>query len=112
VTHNVKSVCGTESQEIKVNEKLVNAGYLTGVVPSMVKPMFEVAENMTVVPPNDVHDLAPFKNCKDFVVVGGGKTSMDCIIHLLGEGVEVSSIRWIVPTNPMIIDRDDIFLGG
>jgi hypothetical protein len=95
-----------------VNNKLVNAGYLTGVVPSMTKPKFEVAEGMTVVPPNDVHDIEPYKNCKDFVVVGGGKTSMDCVIHLREIGVDVSNIRWIVPTNCWIIDRDDWFLGA
>jgi hypothetical protein len=49
----------------------------------MKKPDFEVAEGMTVIPPNDVQDIGPFKNCNDFVIVGGGKTSMDCISHLL-----------------------------
>ena len=78
----------------------------------MKKGKFEVAEGMTVIPPNDVHDLTSFADRKDdYVVVGGGKTSMDCITHLLEEGVDAKDIRWIIPKNPMIIDRDDVFLG-
>jgi NADPH-dependent glutamate synthase beta subunit-like oxidoreductase len=45
--------------------------------------MYEVAEGMTVVPPNEVNDITTFGDCKDYVVVGGGKTSMDCVTHLL-----------------------------
>ena len=64
----------------------------------MKKGKFEVAEGMTVIPPNDVHDLTEFADRKDdYVVVGGGKTSMDCITHLLEEGVDAKDIRWIIP---------------
>jgi hypothetical protein len=94
-----------------VNKKFVNAGYLTAVVPFMRKGPFEVAEGMTAVSPNDVNDLTKFKSCKDFVIIGGGKTSMDCIIHLFESGVEPSCVRWIVPNDPMIVDRDDVFFG-
>jgi hypothetical protein len=67
---------------------------------------------MQVIPPNDIADLSEYSNSKDFVVVGGGKTGMDTIIHLLEHrGVAVSKIRWIIPNDCYIIDRDDLFLG-
>jgi hypothetical protein len=36
---------------------------------------------------------------------------MDCNIHLFNQNVPTTSMRWIIPNDPMIADRDDAFLG-
>ena len=98
-----------EEYEYDVRNKLVDASYLTGVVPSMRPVPFPVAEGMKVVPVNAIADLKQHANCKDFIILGAGKTGMDACNHLLRNGVDCKNIRWIVPNDSFIIDRDYAF---
>ena len=45
------------------------------------------------------------------MVIGAGKTGMDAVIHLLKEGIDANDIRWIMPNDSFITDRDEKFYG-
>ena len=40
-----------------------------------------------------------------YVIVGGGKTGMDAVLWLLGNGVAPDDIRWIMPRDGWMLDR-------
>lgn len=93
-----------------MKEKIVDASYLTGVVPSMRPFPFPVAEGHKVIPVNDITDVKSLAHREDFIIMGAGKTGMDACNHLMREGVAPEHIRWIVPNDSFIIDRDYTFL--
>jgi len=68
-----------------------------------------VAEGHTVISVNEIADVKAFAHRDDFIIMGGGKTGMDACGHLMSEGVDPKHIRWIVPNDPYIIDRDGAF---
>ena len=42
----------------------------------------------------------------EYVIVGGGKTGIDAVLHLLDHGVNPDKISWIVPNDSWFINRD------
>ncbi len=66
-----------------MKNKLVDASYLTGVVPSMRKPPFPIADGMDVRPVNGIADVKAIADKDDFVIIGAGKTGMDAVNFLL-----------------------------
>jgi hypothetical protein len=71
-----------------------------------------VAKGFKVIPVNDINDVESFKHKDDFIILGAGKTGMDACNHLMRNGVDPKAIRWIVPNDSYIIDRDYTFLGA
>jgi hypothetical protein len=92
-----------------VAQKLVDASYLAAVVPSMKPFSLPVYESYKVIPVNDINDVEAFECKEDFVIFGAGKTGMDACNHLMRKGVDPKAIRWIVPNDSYIIDRDYAF---
>ena len=45
---------------------------------------------------------------KTIVVVGAGKTGMDAALFLLDQAVDPRQIRWIIPNDAWLLDRDQI----
>ena len=41
-----------------------------------------------------------------YVIVGGGKTGIDGVLHLLDHGVSPDKISWIVPNDSWFFNRD------
>ena len=41
-----------------------------------------------------------------YVIVGGGKTGIDGVLHLLDHGVHPDQISWIVPNDSWFFNRD------
>lgn len=70
-----------------MKNKLVDASYLTGVVPSTRPPPFPIADGMDFRPVNGIADVKALADRDDFVIIGAGKTGMDAVNHLLREGV-------------------------
>jgi hypothetical protein len=68
-----------------------------------------VYESYKVIPVNDINDVEAFKCKEDFIIFGAGKTGMDACNHLMRKGVDPKAIRWIVPNDSLIIDRDYAF---
>jgi len=97
---------GSASYSVRVNCKLVDAAYLTAITPSTSPPPFECA-SARVVGVAEIADLAALQPTpKNFVVVGAGKTGIDAVVHLLAGGVDQAKIKWIVPNDAVLLDRD------
>ena len=66
-----------EEFEVKVNKKLVDATHLNTSVPSTHTPNFTIAPEIKFMPINDLPKIKTPP--KGFVVIGGGKTGIDCL---------------------------------
>jgi hypothetical protein len=92
---------GGDDYCVEVRRRIVDATYLSIIVPSMRPPDYDV-EGVTCIPPNGlprqpVHD--------QYVIVGAGKTSMDTCLWLLRHGIPPERLTWIKPRDSWILDR-------
>ncbi len=98
-------VSQVSGQEFQVNGpgRIVNAHYLSPMIPATSPPPFGVAEGVRVIPVNDLVDLdeAP----SQYVIAGSGKTATDACIWLLANGVDPDAIVWVRPRDPWMINR-------
>lgn len=79
-------------------------------IPSTSTPSYDVAEGVRVVPINELPRVAP--DYERFVVVGAGKTGMDACSWLIERGVSADRIRWIVPRDSWVLNRENLQPGG
>ena len=93
-------------QQVAFSKRLVHATFLDTQVPSTHTPSFRVAEGVKLVTPNLLPISAP--GHQRYVILGGGKTAMDVGIWLLQMGVRPENIRWIVPRDSWVQNRDTI----
>ena len=92
-----------ETQDIKVNRKIVEAGNLGGLVPAQCKPGFPIDSDVDFVPINALDDLAdPAEN---YVVLGSGKTGIDACLRLLDGKISPDRITWVMPRDSWFLDR-------
>jgi hypothetical protein len=89
--------------EVQVRRKLVDATYFEGAVPSTHTPSFEVEDGVRVVPVGALPEVVDSPS--RYVVVGGGKTSMDACAWLLASGVPAERIRWVRPREAWVLER-------
>jgi hypothetical protein len=91
-------------QQVVFSKRLVNATFLDTQVPSTHTPSFQVGEGVELVTPNLLPIFATGR--QRYVILGGGKTAMDVGIWLLQMGAQPESIRWIVPQDSWLRNRD------
>lgn len=101
VTRRFRTLGGDEYR-VEVRRRVVDATYLSVVVPSMRPPAYEVSPDVVCIPPNGlarqpVHD--------QYVIVGAGKTSMDTCSWLLRHDIAPERITWIKNRESWILDR-------
>jgi hypothetical protein len=92
-----------------VAKKIVDATYMNVTVPSMRRPLYEVADGANCVPPNALPRLT--SRWDRYIVVGAGKTGMDACLFLLKNDVDPDRIAWIMPRDAWLFNRADIQLG-
>jgi hypothetical protein len=90
------------STEVRVRRKLVDTTYVEGTIPATSPPPFAVADGVHCVTPSD---LVRVNQAERFVVIGGGKTSLDVCVWLLERGVSPAAIRWIRPREAWWMNR-------
>jgi hypothetical protein len=100
--HHVASMLSGQPVTVRAG-KLVDATYVHSDIPSRHAPPYEVDDDVRVVPPNALVDLAEAP--AGFTVIGAGKTSMDTCCWLLDNGVDPDRIRWVRPRDPWLFDR-------
>ncbi len=93
-----------KSYEVE-HQKEVDATWLKTSVPSTHKPNFEVDEGVNFVPLNDLTKIK--KAPEGYVVVGAGKTGIDAVLWLLENRVDPDMIRWIMPRDAWLLDREN-----
>lgn len=98
----VSLVTGEETT-VHVRRRLVDATYIEPDIPARRRPAFHVAPEVTLVPPNDLVNLAGGAN--GFTVLGAGKTAMDVCTWLLEHGVDPDSISWVRSRDGWFLDR-------
>ena len=83
--------------------RVVDAHYLAPSIPAEKPAPFGVAEDVRVLP---VNDLARFEEApSQYIVVGSGKTATDACIWLLSRGVDPDAICWVRPREPWMMNR-------
>lgn len=95
-------LCGKRTS-IEVRKRVVDASFLTNVIPLTHARNFGVADGVTCVPPNELP-----RRCASharFTVVGAGKTGVDTCCFLLEHGASPDAIRWIVPRDSWFLNR-------
>ncbi len=102
-SHLVTSHVSGETLQIDVRRRVVDATYLAPTIPATTPPPFGVADDVRVVPVNDLArlDAAPQR----YVIVGSGKTATDGIVWLLTNGVPPDRIVWVRPRDPWMLTR-------
>jgi hypothetical protein len=92
-----------ERFEVPERCRIVDARYLAPDIPSETPPAFGVADDVRVIPPNDL--VLASEDSSEYVIVGSGKTATDAIIWLLARGVDPDAICWVRPRDPWMLNR-------
>jgi hypothetical protein len=102
-SHLVTSRVSGETTRVEVRRRVVDATYLSPTIPVTTPPPFGVADDVRVVPVNDLATLVDAPT--SYVVVGSGKTATDGIVWLLTNGVPPDRIVWVRPRDPWMLNR-------
>jgi len=92
-----------ERFEVPERCRVVDARYLAPDIPAETPPRFGVADDVRVIPVNDL--VRSEASASQYVVVGSGKTATDACIWLLGHGVDPDAICWVRPREPWMLNR-------
>ena len=77
-------------------------------MPSITKPKFEVASELTLLPINGLSDVrSPWEK---YVVLGAGKTGIDAVLFLISQNVNPDKILWIMPNDAWFMVRDALHI--
>ncbi len=90
----IVSLLSGRRHQVDVRRRFVDATHLETIIPLTHRRPFGVETGVECIPPNDLPRLAPGHS--NFVVIGGGKTGLDCVSWLLDQGAEPASISWVV----------------
>jgi hypothetical protein len=107
--NHVRSLVGERDYEIRA-DKLVDATYMDVQVPATRGPLYTVDDGVTCMALNELPRVAD--RAKAFVIVGAGKTGMDACLWLLRNHVDPDRIRWIMPRDSWLLDRQHIQPGN
>jgi len=104
----IRSTVSGQETRVNIAKKLVNAGIWGDLttIPSTHKRSFDVARDVTCVPPNDLPRRA--SDFDAFTILGAGKTAMDAVLWLLEKGVAPEQISWVRPNDYWLFHRDNI----
>lgn len=102
-SHLVTSLVSGETVQVRVRRRVVDATYLSPTIPATTPPPFDVADDVHVVPINELARLTSAPS--SYVIVGSGKTATDGIVWLLSNGVPAERIVWVRPRDPWMLDR-------
>jgi hypothetical protein len=98
----VSNVTGARTK-VRARRRVIDARYLGSDVPSVHSPGFTIGDGVDFIPVNGLASLerAPM----GYVVLGGGKTSMDGCLWLLEQGVDPEAITWVRPQDLWLLNR-------
>lgn len=101
--HRVVSRLTGETYQVTVRRKLVDATYLEGQVPATHTPAFSVHPDVRLVPIGGLVGVT--EPSSKYVLIGGGKTSIDACLWLLDNSVEPKRICWVRPRDAWLLNR-------
>ena len=89
--------------EVAVRARVVDATYIASSVPGASPPPFEVAEGAHCIRVGELARLT--EQPAGYVIIGGGKTSLDAVCWLLDQGTSPDAITWIRPRDSWVLNR-------
>jgi hypothetical protein len=99
----IVSLLTGERTEVTARRRVVDAAYVGSEIPSTRAPRYDADAAVELAPVNAVTRVRhPYPG---YVVVGGGKTGIDACLWLLEQDVDPSTIIWIRPRDPWLINR-------
>jgi hypothetical protein len=101
-----KSILTGKAYRAGSNTCIVDATFMKVKVPSMSPPAYGVASGVQLVTPNDLPSMQ--RQYGNYTVVGAGKTGIDACLWLLANGIDPSSITWIMPRDSFYMERSTI----
>lgn len=96
---------GLTGQEtgVSVRRSVVDATYMASQVPATEPPPFALSDGVFCIPVGALSSVTTPP--AGYVIIGGGKTSMDAACWLLDRGTAPSDITWIRPRDSWILNR-------
>lgn len=91
----IVSLVSGRRQRVQVRRKLVDATRMGTRIPLTHARGFTVEGQVACIPPHELPRRAAGHT--HFVVLGAGKTGLDCLSWLLACGAEPSSLTWVAP---------------
>ncbi len=104
--HAIVSQASGRTTEILARSAIVDTTFYRVTTPASHQRSFEVAAGIRLIGPGQLPQFVT--PGRKYVVIGGGKTSMDTVGWLLGNGVPASSVTWVVPRDSWLINRAKI----
>ncbi len=104
--HEFESEDTGEKHKVKIRKKLVDCTYLKTSVPATHTPNFDVANGVSFIPLNRLPNTSIAS--AEYIIVGGGKTSIDACLWLLENKVSPEKITWLVSRDAWLINRKSI----
>ncbi len=98
-----RSLVNGDVTEVTVRRRVVDATYMTTLVPAREPAPFAIAEGVQCVPVGELTKVAHAP--AGYVIVGGGKTALDAICWLLDRGTPADDITWIRPRDSWLLNR-------
>jgi hypothetical protein len=92
-----------EETEVEVRRSVVDATYMASEIPAMHPPTFDVTDGARCIPVGRLTQVS--EPPAGYVIVGGGKTSMDAVCWLLDQGTPPDAITWVRPRDSWILNR-------
>lgn len=102
-SHFVTSLESGDRVQVQVRRRVVDATYLSPTIPATTPAPFGAADDVRVIPVNDLEELEATP--EQFVIVGSGKTATDAIVWLLGNDIAPDRILWVRPREPWMLNR-------
>ncbi len=102
-SHLVTSRVTGTTRRVEVRRRVVDATYLSPMIPATTPPPFVVDDGVDVVAVNELAGRAAAGG--RYAIVGSGKTATDAIVRLLGDGVPPDRIVWLRPRDPWMLNR-------
>jgi len=90
-------------RQIRVQRRVVDARYEEASIPATHTPSFTVDPAASFIPIGELPTR--LDDYRKYVVIGGGKTSVDACLWLFDAGVEPDEIRWVRPREAWFNDR-------
>ena len=87
----IRPLLGGPRLRLRPRRRFVDGTHFETAIPLTHRRSFEVAPSVVCVPPNDLPRFAPGHG--SFVVLGGGKTGLDCISWLIEAGAPAAWLR-------------------
>jgi hypothetical protein len=98
------SLVSSARTPVKARRRLVDATFADTRTPATHPPAFKVEPGATCVTPTELARLD--RTPAGYVVIGAGKTAIDCVLWLLETGADPDAITWVRPRDPWLVPRE------